>query len=99
MLHIGSLARDAVERAQRYAAARDAWIETVEGVQGGRPIIKGTRLTVGAIYGRMSAGDAVEDLMADYPEVPREAFEAAVIYCQTHPQAGRPASKGANQAA
>jgi uncharacterized protein (DUF433 family) len=99
MIHIGALAKDAVERAQRYATARDAWIETVEGVQGGRPVIKGTRLTVGAIYGRMSGGDAVEDLMADYPEIPREAFEAAFIYSQTHPQVGRPASRRANKAA
>src|ERR1700722_20118968 len=34
VLHIGALARPAIERAERYAAARDAWIETVDGVQG-----------------------------------------------------------------
>jgi hypothetical protein len=42
VLHIGSMTRGAIERAERYAAARDAWIETVEGLQGGRPVIKGT---------------------------------------------------------
>jgi uncharacterized protein (DUF433 family) len=89
VLHIGSLTRETVERAERYTTARDSWIEMVEGVQGGRPVIKGTRLTVSAIYGRMSSGDTVQHLLADYPDIPREAFEAAFIYGKTHPQVGR----------
>jgi uncharacterized protein (DUF433 family) len=99
VLHIGSLTRDAVERAERYMTARDSWIEIVEGVQGGRPVIKGTRLTVSAIYGRMSAGDTVQNLVADCPDIPREAFEAAFIYGKTHPQVGRPVSRRASKAA
>src|SRR5580704_7037424 len=99
VLHIGSLTRDAVERAERYTTARDSWIEMVEGVQGGRPVIKGTRLTVSAIYGRMSSGDTVQHLVADYPDIPREAFEAAFIYGKTHPQVGRPVSRRASKAA
>ena len=99
VLHIGSLTRAAVERAQRYAAARDAWIETIEGVQGGRPVIKGTRVTVSAIFGRLSSGDAIEDLTADYPDIPRKAFEAAFIYGKTHPQLGRPISRRTSKAA
>ena len=99
VLHIGSLTRAAVERAQRYAAARDAWIETIEGVQGGRPVIKGTRLTVSAIFGRLSSGDAIEDLTADYHDIPRKAFEAAFIYGKTHPQLGRPISRRTSKAA
>jgi uncharacterized protein (DUF433 family) len=90
VLHVGSLARDALERAERYAADRDAFIEIVEGVQGGRPVIKGTRLTVSAIHGRLSSGDTIETLMEDYPDIPRRAFEAALLYAQTHPQVGRP---------
>lgn len=90
VLHVGWLARDAVERAERYAADRDAFIEVVEGVQGGRPVIKGTRLTVSAIHGRLSSGDTIETLLEDYPDIPRRAFEAAALYAQTHPQVGRP---------
>jgi uncharacterized protein (DUF433 family) len=99
VFHIGPLARKAIERALRYAAARDSWIEAVEGVQGGRPVIKGTRLTVSAIFGRLSSGDSVEDLMADYPDIPRDAFEAAFIYGKTHPKVGRPVPRGASKAA
>ncbi|MER8428348.1 DUF433 domain-containing protein [Mesorhizobium sp. M1403] len=90
VLHVGSLARDAVERAERYAADREAFIEVAEGVQGGRPVIKGTRLTVSAIHGRLISGDTIETLMEDYPDIPRRAFEAAALYAQTHPQVGRP---------
>jgi uncharacterized protein (DUF433 family) len=99
VLRVGFLAREAVERAERYAADRDAFIESAEGVQGGRPVIKGTRLTVSAIHGRMSSGDTIETLMEDYPDIPRRAFEAALLYAQTHPQVGRPATTGRDAAA
>ena len=49
ILRVGVLAREAVERAERYAEDRDAFIEVVDGVQGGRPVIRDTRLTVSAI--------------------------------------------------
>jgi uncharacterized protein (DUF433 family) len=95
IVRIGSLTREAVERAERYAAARDAYIEIAEGVQGGRPVIKGTRLTVSAVYGRLSSGDTLDMLMEDYPEIPCEAFEAAFLYGKTHPRVGRPTSRRA----
>ena len=98
-VHIGSMTREAVERAERYAKARDAFIETVDGVQGGRPVIKGTRLTVSAICGRLSSGNSVGDLAEDYPDIPREAFEAAFLYGKTHPQVGRPVARRAGRAA
>ena len=72
-------------------------IETVEGVRGGRPVIKGTRLTVSAIYGRLSSGDSIDELMKDYPDIPRKAFEAAYVYGKTHPQIGRPSLGGAEK--
>jgi uncharacterized protein (DUF433 family) len=99
VVHVGSLTREAVERAERYAAARDLFIQSVKGVQGGRPIIKDTRLTVSAIYGRLISGDSVDDLLADYPNIPREAFEAAFLYGRTHPQIGRPPTRRAGRAA
>jgi uncharacterized protein (DUF433 family) len=97
VVRIGALTREAVGRAERYAAARDAYIEIAEGVQGGRPVIKGTRLTVSAIHGRLSSGDTLDMLVEDYPEVPREAFEAAFLYGKTHPHVGRPTSRGATK--
>jgi len=99
VVHVGSLSRAAVERAERYAAARDAFIEIVEGVKGGRPVIKGTRLSISAVHGRLSSGDSVDDLVSDYPDIPREAFEAAFLYGETHPHVGRPAGDRTGHAA
>jgi uncharacterized protein (DUF433 family) len=93
VLHVGSLTRDAVERAEHYATDRDAFIEVAEGVQGGRPVIRGTRLTVSAIHGRLASGDTIETLMEYYPDIPRGAFETALLYAKTHPQVGRPAQR------
>lgn len=99
VLHIGTLAREAVERAERYIRNRDDFIERVEGVMGGRPVIKGTRLSTTAIHGRLVWGDSIADLMEDYPDIPREAFEAAFIYAKTHPQVGRPTARRTGPAA
>lgn len=99
VVHVGKLAREAVERAERYAAARDRFIVCVPGVQGGRPVIRGTRLTVSAIHGRLSSGDTIDDLVDDYPEIPQEAFEAAYLYGETHPQVGRPKLRSSGSAA
>ena len=62
-------------------------------------MIKGTRLTVSAICGCLSSGDFVGDLVKDYPDIPREAFEAAFLYGKTHPQFGRPVARRAGRAA
>ncbi len=99
VIHVGALARDAVERAERYSSARDAYIEAVEVVQGGRPVIRGTRITVSSVLGRLTSGDTVEDLLEDYPDVPREAFEAAYLFGKTHPRVGRPAARKPGRAA
>jgi uncharacterized protein (DUF433 family) len=99
VLRVGTLTRDAVERAERYAVDRDAFIEVAEDVQGGRPVIKGTRLTVTAIHGRLSSGDSIETLIEDYPDIPRRAFEAASLYTQTHPPVGRPMQRRRGSAA
>ena len=68
-------------------------------MQGGRPVIKGARLTVSAIYGRLSSGDTLESLLEEYPEIPREAFEAAFLYGKTHPRVGRPTLRRAARTA
>jgi len=99
VLRVGFLTSAVVERAERYAADRDAFIEIAKDVQGGRPVIKGTRLTVSAIHGRLSSGDTIETLMEDYPDIPRRAFEAALLYAKTHPQVGRPVQRRRGTAA
>lgn len=83
-----------VEVAHAYLADRKRYITTDPGIFGGVPIIKGTRIPVYAIHGRLAGGDMIDDLLDDYPDIPREAFIAADIYARTHPERGRPVAAG-----
>lgn len=42
------------------------------GVMGGKPCIRGMRVTVGMIVGQIGAGRTIEDLLKDYPYLERE---------------------------
>jgi uncharacterized protein (DUF433 family) len=92
-VRVGELVGDSVERAARYAVNRDTHIEINDEVMGGTPVIRGTRITVYSVVGRLDHGDRIEDLLEDYPHVSREAFEAAAIYARTHPFVGRPGGR------
>ena len=93
MLDLERLAADSLHNAERYREARDRYIASDADILGGTPVIAGTRLTVYSILGRLQDGDTVEDLAADYPEAPREAFAAAEIYAKAHPLRGRPSGR------
>lgn len=75
---------------EAYAADRERYIETDPERMGGVPILRGTRIPVRSILARYDGGDALEDIAADYPEVPEPALAAAVAYARTHPAPGRP---------
>lgn len=79
------------DRLCRYLERRDRHIESSPEIQGGEPVIAGTRLPVRAVAERMRRGDSIENLAEDYPAIPREAFEAVRIYAEAHPRRGRPA--------
>ncbi len=87
---VGELAGEALERTDRYLRARETWIESVAGIKGGLPIIKGTRITVHSVEARLEHGDSLDDIAAENPDLPREAFEAAILFAKAHPLAGRP---------
>ena len=48
----------------------------------GKPIIRGTRITVEFILERMAAGDSVEDLLEGFPHLTREGILAALAYAK-----------------
>ena len=76
---------DARYLAGEYRAARDRWITSDPEILGGTPVVVGTRVSVYAIRGRLDGGDPLEDLLRDYPHVPREAAVAARMYAKAHP--------------
>ena len=49
-------------------------------VMGGKACIRGLRVTVAAIVGQMGAGDAIEQILADYPYLEREDVRQALQY-------------------
>jgi uncharacterized protein (DUF433 family) len=52
-------------------------------VMGGKPCIRGMRVTVGMIVGQIGAGVSIEELLADYPYLEREDVMQALGYAAT----------------
>jgi len=46
----------------------------------GKPVIRGTRITVESIVERVGAGESVETIVAAHPRLTREAVLAAVSF-------------------
>jgi uncharacterized protein (DUF433 family) len=49
-------------------------------VMGGKPCIRGLRVTVGTIVAQIGAGRSVDELLADYPYLVREDILEALRY-------------------
>jgi uncharacterized protein (DUF433 family) len=57
-------------------------IEINPGVMLGKPVIRGTRITVEIILEKIAAGCSVEEVLADYPRLATEDVRAAVAYAR-----------------
>jgi uncharacterized protein (DUF433 family) len=55
-------------------------ITTNPGIEGGKPIIKGTRITVEMLAEEYAAGRSIEQLLYSYPHLTRKQIEAALAY-------------------
>ena len=56
-------------------------IITIEpGKRGGKPCIRGMRITVNDILGWLAAGMTIPDILADYEELTKEDVYAALSY-------------------
>ena len=49
-------------------------------VMGGRPCIRGMRVTVGTVVGLLASGKTVEQVLEAYPYLDREDIQAALSY-------------------
>ena len=49
-------------------------------VNGGKPTVTGTRVSVQTVLGHLSAGDSVEDVLDAYPRLTREDVLACLEY-------------------
>ena len=46
----------------------------------GKPVVRGTRVLVSTILGALGAGDSIETLLEDYPNITRADIEAALEF-------------------
>jgi uncharacterized protein (DUF433 family) len=56
------------------------WIATDPGVLGGKPCIRGTRISVEFILELLASGATREDILVAYPQVTDEGLTAALQY-------------------
>ena len=49
-------------------------------VMGGKPCIRGLRVTVGAVVGQIGAGHSMEQVLEDFPYLEREDILQALKY-------------------
>jgi uncharacterized protein (DUF433 family) len=49
-------------------------------VMGGRPCIRGLRVTVGTVVGLLASGYSIEKVLEEYPYLERDDIRAALSY-------------------
>ena len=61
-------------------ASPETWIESKPGVLGGKPCVRGTRISVEFLLELLASGASPDDVLRSYPQVTREGLEAALRY-------------------
>lgn len=89
----GLVGADLGERAEAYALAKERSIERNPEILGGTPVVRGTRLSVYALLGRVDDGDTVDAILEDYPDLDRAMVETAIIFARANPMVGRPSGR------
>lgn len=56
------------------------YIEINPEIMMGKPIIKGTRITVELILEKLSAGETMEDILTAHPHITMKAIQAALAF-------------------
>jgi len=46
----------------------------------GKPVIKGTRITVDLVLEKLAAGESIDDILSSYPHLTREQILACLDY-------------------
>lgn len=59
---------------------KEGWIVSDPGVLGGKPCIRGTRISVEFVLELLASGASREEILLGYPHVPAEGLSAAIQY-------------------
>jgi uncharacterized protein (DUF433 family) len=82
---------EAMQRARRYVQLRDRFLEVNPDVQGGEPVIRGTRVPIRGLAKQIEAGETADVLASEYDYIDPDAFEFASLWAAANPRRGRPA--------
>lgn len=85
----GEVALDAALRTARYMALRRRYLVSDQSIRGGSVILRGTRITAASIVARIDDGEALGEIAAESPDIPSEAFEAALIFAKAQKESRR----------
>lgn len=58
----------------------DALIEINPNIMMGKPVLRGTRITVELVLERLGAGESIDEILDAYPHLNREAILAAIRF-------------------
>ncbi len=58
----------------------DTLIVTDPDIMLGKPVVAGTRITVELILDKLAAGETIEQILEEYPQLTRESILAALAY-------------------
>ncbi len=86
-------AADVAKRAIAYVRLREKYVEVDPGKQSGTPVIRGTRVPVRTLAQLVEGGESPKALKEDYPHIPEEAYEVAVLWAKGNPRRGRPTGR------
>lgn len=86
-------AADVAKRAIDYVRLREKYVEVDPGKRGGTPVIRGTRVPVRTLAQLVEGGESPKALKEDYPHIPEEAYDVAVLWAKGNPRRGRPTGR------
>jgi uncharacterized protein (DUF433 family) len=72
---------------------RDKYVEVDPRKLGGTPVIRGTRVPVRTLAQLIEDGESRAVLKEDFPHIPEEAYEVAVVWARGNPRRGRPSDQ------
>ncbi|MEX2644394.1 MAG: DUF433 domain-containing protein [Acetobacterales bacterium] len=84
---------EARKRTAEYRRARAHWIVSDPDIMGGTPTIRGTRMTVYSVLGRLDAGETLQFVAEENPDIPLAALGAAAVFARANPLRGRPSGR------
>ena len=63
------------------------------GICGGEPVFKGTRVTLRTVLASLAEGDSTEEILRDFPSLKREDVQAAIAFAAASAEEDLPVSE------